>query len=99
MIDKARDYVAAGDYASSVFGGVVGVGLAVLSAVANAFIVTVLTLYFLSSLEITKHAIYRLAPASRRERVDRARRPGARRRRRLRLRRVRGRHVRRRSAR
>ena len=69
VIDKARDYIAAGDYASSVFGGVVGAGLAVLSAVANAFIVTVLTLYFLSSLEITKHAIYRLAPASRRERV------------------------------
>ena len=46
-----------------------GVGLAVLSAVANTFIVTVLTLYFLSSLETTKHALYRLAPASRRERV------------------------------
>ena len=51
------------------FGGVVGVGLAVLSAVASTFIVTVLTLYFLSSLETTKHALYRLAPASRRERV------------------------------
>jgi predicted PurR-regulated permease PerM len=71
LIDKARDYVAQGDYASSLFGGVLGVGLAVLSAVANAFIVTVLTLYFLSSLETTKHAVYRLAPASRRERVTR----------------------------
>ncbi len=70
LIDKAREYIAAGDYASSVFGGVVGAGLAVLSAVANAFIVTVLTLYFLSSLEVTKKAIYRLAPASRRERVE-----------------------------
>ena len=69
LVDKARDYVEKGDYASSVFGGVVGVGLAVLSAVASTFIVTVLTLYFLSSLETTKHALYRLAPASRRERV------------------------------
>jgi predicted PurR-regulated permease PerM len=69
IIDKAQDYVASGDYASSVFGGVVGVGLAVLSAVANTFIVTVLTLYFLSSLETTKNALYRLAPASRRDRV------------------------------
>ena len=33
-------------------------------------LIIVLTLYFLSSLEATKHAIYRLAPASRRERVS-----------------------------
>lgn len=71
VIDKTRDYVEQGDYASSLFGGVLGVGLALLSAVANAFIVTVLTLYFLSSLDAIKHAIYRLAPASRRERVTR----------------------------
>ncbi|MFC5178444.1 AI-2E family transporter [Nocardioides taihuensis] len=69
IVDKAKDYVSSGDYASSVFGGVVGVGLAVVSALANAFIVTVLTLYFLSSLEATKTAFYRLAPATRRERV------------------------------
>ncbi|HEX6148233.1 AI-2E family transporter, partial [Nocardioides sp.] len=69
VIDRIRDYVEEGDYASSVFGGVLGVGLAVLSAVANAFIVTVLMLYFISSLEKTKHAFYRLAPASRRDRV------------------------------
>ena len=69
IIDRIRDYVAQGDYASSVFGGVLGVGLAVLSALANAFIVTVLTLYFLSSLQKTKEGFYHLAPASRRERV------------------------------
>ena len=40
-----------------------------LSALFNAFIVLVLTLYFLSSLEQTKGAFYRLAPASRRTRV------------------------------
>ncbi len=70
IIDRAKDYVAKGDYASSVFGGVLGVSLAVLSALANAFIVTVLTLYFLSSLQKTKTAFYKLAPASRRERVS-----------------------------
>ena len=69
VIDRVREYVAQGDYASSVFGGVLGVGLAVLSALANAFIVTVLMLYFIYSLETTKHAFYRLAPASRRDRV------------------------------
>jgi predicted PurR-regulated permease PerM len=69
LIDKVKDYVAKGDFAGSVFGGVLGVGLAVLGALANTFVVTVLTLYFLSSLEKTKRAIYKLAPASRRERV------------------------------
>jgi predicted PurR-regulated permease PerM len=69
IIDRIRDYVAKGDYASSIFGGVVDVGLAVVSALANTFIVTVLMLYFLSSLEKTKKALYHLAPASRRDRV------------------------------
>ena len=70
VIDKVKEYVAKGDFASSVFGGVLGIGLKVLGVLANAFVVTVLTLYFLSSLEKTKRAIYRLAPASRRERVS-----------------------------
>ena len=48
-----------------------GVGLAVLGALFNGFIVTVLTLYFLASLQTTKSALYRLAPASRRDRVSR----------------------------
>jgi predicted PurR-regulated permease PerM len=69
LIDKVRDYVAKGDFAGSVFGGVLGVGLAVLGALANTFVVTVLTLYFLASLDKTKRALYQLAPASRRERV------------------------------
>ena len=41
-----------------------------LGALANAFVIIVLTLYFLSSLDATKRALYRLAPASRRERVS-----------------------------
>jgi predicted PurR-regulated permease PerM len=69
LIERVKDYVANGDFASGVFGGVLGVGLAVLSAVANTFIIVVLTLYFLSSLHTTKEALYRLAPASRRDRV------------------------------
>lgn len=69
VIDKAREYVANGDFLSGLFGGALGVGLAVLSALFNAFIVIVLTLYFLASLQTTKNALYRLAPASRRERV------------------------------
>ncbi|HYO39676.1 MAG TPA: AI-2E family transporter [Nocardioidaceae bacterium] len=54
---------------SAVFGGVVGVGVRLLSFLANTFIVVVLTLYFLSTLPKVKRALYRLAPATRRERV------------------------------
>ncbi|MCW2797929.1 AI-2E family transporter [Nocardioides sp.] len=69
VIDKIKAYIAKGDFASNIFGGVLGVGLAVLGVLANAFVVIVLTLYFLSSLDKTKHALYGLAPASRRDRV------------------------------
>ena len=87
VLDKTKAYVSKGDFAGNLFGGVLGVGLAVLGALANAFIVVVLTLYFLSSLDKTKKAIYGLAPASRRDRVT-ARRPGPRGGRRLCLRRL-----------
>jgi len=69
LIQRAQEFVEKGSFGSQVFGGVVGVGMAVLSAVANAFIVIVLMLYFLASLHTIKNAAYRLAPASRRDRV------------------------------
>jgi predicted PurR-regulated permease PerM len=70
LISKAQDYVTSGKITQTLFGGVLGVGLAILGALANAFIVIVLTLYFLASLDHVRHTIYRLAPASRRERVQ-----------------------------
>ena len=70
VIDRVRDYVEDGNWASGLFGGVLGFGLQVLSTLANAFVVIVLTLYFLAGLETTKNALYRLAPASRRDRVS-----------------------------
>ena len=69
VIDKVRDYVQDGKFTSGLFGGVLGLSLRVLGALANTFLIIVLTLYFLSSLEKTKTALYSLAPASRRERV------------------------------
>jgi len=69
LIDKIKNYVQEGDFAGKAFGGVLGFGLAVLSLLGNAFIVIVLTLYFLASLDKTKAALYELAPASRRDRV------------------------------
>jgi predicted PurR-regulated permease PerM len=70
LLGKVRDYLAKGDFAGGIFGGVLGFGLKVLSALTSTFIIIVLTLYFLSSLNSTKHALYRLAPASRRDRVS-----------------------------
>jgi len=69
LIDKIKDYIANGGFAEKAFGGVLGFGLAVLGALFNAFVIVVLTMYFLASLPKTKAAIYRLAPASRRDRV------------------------------
>jgi len=69
VLDKIKDFVTGGDFVSSLFGGVLGVGLAVLGFLLNAFVITVLTLYFIASYEKTKKAIYSLAPASRRDRV------------------------------
>lgn len=71
VIERVKEYITNKEFTQNLFGGVVGFGLAVLSALANTFIVLVLTLYFLASLPTTKSALYRLAPASRRDRVGR----------------------------
>ena len=70
VIAKARDYIQNGDFGQRVFGGALGVGLKVLSAVTNSLIVIVLMIYFLASLPSIKHAGYSLAPASKRPRVS-----------------------------
>ena len=69
VLNKAQDALSGGKVGSALFGGVVGVGLKVLSFFANSFIVIVLTLYFLATLPKVKRSTYRFAPASRRERV------------------------------
>jgi predicted PurR-regulated permease PerM len=70
LITKAREYVQDSNFSASVFGGALGVGLRVLSALTNTFIVLVLTIYFLASLPSIKQSAYALAPASRRPRVS-----------------------------
>ncbi len=69
IIDRAQTFVTGANFGKSVFGGVVGVGVAVLTTLANTFVVIVLTLYFLASLPTVKRSLYRLAPASKRGRV------------------------------
>ncbi|MEP6814644.1 MAG: AI-2E family transporter [Marmoricola sp.] len=70
IVTKLKSYLTSGSLTKSVFGGVVGVGLAILGFLANAFLVVVMMLYFLATLPRVKRSLYRLAPASRRERVS-----------------------------
>ncbi len=69
ILDKAQKAISGKGFGSSLFGGVVGVGIAIFSFLANTFIVVVLVLYFLASLPRIKHSLYQYAPASSRERV------------------------------
>ncbi|QAV29909.1 AI-2E family transporter [Micrococcus luteus] len=62
----AADGVAVTD----LFGGLLGLGQTVLNAVFSVLVVVVLTLYFLASLPHMKYWAYRLAPRSRRPRIE-----------------------------
>ena len=68
ILDQLRE-LASADMAQQVFGGLLGVGRAVISAMFSALTVLVLTLYFLGSLPSIKESAYKLVPASRRARV------------------------------
>ena len=70
LIDRAREAVSSGGLASGVFGGLVGAGRVVLTAVVSGFTLLILSLYFLVSLPAIKNSIVRLAPASKRNRIS-----------------------------
>lgn len=55
---------------SQVFGGLLGLGQFLVNAAFSTLVVLVLTLYFLASLPAMKYWLYRLAPRSRRVRVE-----------------------------
>jgi predicted PurR-regulated permease PerM len=69
VIDTAKEKLKDPDLAEQAFGSIFTVGLAVFHALLNAFLVFVMTLYFLAALPQIKRACYNLAPATRRERV------------------------------
>lgn len=69
IIATLQERLQDGDLAQQAFGGLFVVGLTVLHALVNAFLIFVLTLYFLSALPNIKRACYAMAPESRRERV------------------------------
>lgn len=68
--DKFQTLFTDGALITGAFGGVLGVGRTVLSGAFSALTVLILTLYFLYSLPSVTKVFYRLAPASRRERIS-----------------------------
>ncbi|GAA1430728.1 AI-2E family transporter [Microlunatus lacustris] len=68
VVDRAQEALSSGGLVSAAFGGLLGAGAAVLSAVVSSFTLLILSLYFLVALPAIKNAIVRLTPASRRDR-------------------------------
>jgi len=66
---KLNSSIHDGQFVISAFGGVVGVGKAVLSGAVSLLTLLVLTLYFTASLPQVTNVAYRLVPISRRARV------------------------------
>ncbi len=67
--ERVTLWVKDGKFVLTAFGGIVGVGKVVLNGAFAALTILILTLYFMASLpQITKIA-YRIAPASRRDRI------------------------------
>jgi predicted PurR-regulated permease PerM len=69
--NNLEEFISDGKFITGAFGGVLGVGRTVLSGAFSILTIMVLTLYFLASLPSVTSLFYRLAPASRRERVSR----------------------------
>ena len=73
VVDKVQEEfnkrLTDGNFLSQLFGGVLGVGAAVIGGIFQAFTVLVLTLFLLGSLPRVKQAAYAIVPASRRPRV------------------------------
>jgi predicted PurR-regulated permease PerM len=67
--NKVQSSIKDGKFVIGAFGGVIGVGKAVISGALSMLTILVLTLYFLAALPTVTQDAYRLVPATRRERV------------------------------
>jgi predicted PurR-regulated permease PerM len=67
---KLDSIIKDGEFAITAFGGVIGVGKAVVSGVVSALTILILTLYFLASLPQVVQIGLKFAPASRRDRIS-----------------------------
>lgn len=69
-LDQLSAWIASPSTLAAFGGGVLAVGVAVVSGISASFIVVALTLYFLASLSSIKSAFYALAPARSRPRLQ-----------------------------
>lgn len=69
IIDQAQSLLTSADFGQQVFGGVFGIGQAVLNSLVATFTVLILTLFFMASLPGITETGYRLVPRSRRSGV------------------------------
>ncbi|GAB3499188.1 AI-2E family transporter [Nocardiopsis coralliicola] len=69
ILHQLQEVASSADFGQQVFGGVFGLGQAVLNSVFAVFTVLVLTLFFMASLPVMSETGYRLVPASSRARV------------------------------
>ena len=67
---KVDSVIKDGQFAITAFGGVIGVGKAVVSGLVSTFTILVLTLYFLAALPQVVDISLRFVPATRRDRVS-----------------------------
>ena len=67
---KVDSVIKDGQFAITAFGGVIGVGKAVVSGLVSAFTILILTLYFLAALPQVVQISLRFVPATRRDRVS-----------------------------
>ena len=67
---KVGSVIKDGQFAITAFGGVIGVGKAVVSGLVSTFTILVLTLYFLAALPQVVDISLRFVPATRRDRVS-----------------------------
>lgn len=70
VTEEVDRFLANTEVVGGIFGGVLGVGTVIVNGLFGTLIVLVLTLYFLASLPAMKKWAYRLAPRSRRPRVE-----------------------------
>ncbi|HEY8295067.1 MAG TPA: AI-2E family transporter [Micrococcaceae bacterium] len=70
ITEQVTKFAANTQAVGGIFGGVLGVGTTIANGLFGALIVLVLSLYFLASLPAMKRWAYRLAPRSRRARVE-----------------------------
>lgn len=69
ILSRLEQFLVSGDLIQNLFGGIWGAGRLLANVVFSLIMTLVLTIYFLASLPSIKATIYRLAPASRRDRA------------------------------